>query len=332
MQKIGIVTLNGYKNFGNRLQNYALVTFIQKQGVIAENIWDVKFTKRIKNKIKSIIPIKRFERFSNFYKFNKKINTKYVKKFEEIKEKYDKFIVGSDQTWNPFFGAKNHLFLEFAEDKKKNSYSASIGTETIPKELEEKYIKYLKKFNMISVREDAGKELVDALTKRDDVQVLIDPTMLLTKDDWDKVAKKPKIKVPEKYILNYFLGNISNERKEEIKRIANKYNCEVINLLDKNDPYYTSGPSEFLYLEKNAFLICTDSFHSSVFAILYNRPFVIFNRDEENMDNMNSRIDTLISKFKLENRNYNGKKITEENLKHNYAEAYKILENGDIIF
>ena len=98
----------------------------------------------------------------------------------------------------------------------------------------------------------------------------------------------------KRYILTYFLGNLSDSRKKEISRIANEYDCEIINLLDKKDPFYSCcGPSEFLYLEKNAFLICTDSFHSSVFAILYDRPFIVFNR-EDKLQNMNSRIANLL--------------------------------------
>ena len=73
-------------------------------------------------------------------------------------------------------------------------------------------------------------------------------------------------------------------------------------------------------------MICTDSFHSSVFAILYNRPFIVFDRDDKSKD-MSSRIDTLISKFKLKNRKYNGKEIIEENINHDYTEAYEILKN-----
>ena len=178
--------------------------------------------------------------------------------------------------------------------------------------------------NNISVREDRGKEIIQELTGRTDVEVLVDPTMLLNADEWDKVAKKPRELKNDKYILNYFLGELSEERNNEINRIAKENNCEVINILDKQSPFYQTGPSEFLYLEKNAFLICTDSFHSSVFAILYNRPFIIFDREDKEVK-MNSRIETLISKFKLVNRNYNGK-ITQENLEHDYTEAYKILE------
>ena len=153
--------------------------------------------------------------------------------------------------------------------------------------------------------------------------------MLLTPEEWDKVSNRPKqldnIK-EEKYILNYFLGELSDSRRKEIERVANENNCHIINILDKNDPFYTCGPSEFLYLEKHAFLICTDSFHSSVFAILYNRPFIIFDREQKGIVNMNSRIETLINKFQLKNRKYNGDNITKKNLEHDYSDSYIILE------
>ena len=187
----------------------------------------------------------------------------------------------------------------------------------------------IKRFHKISLREAHGKKIIEELTGRKDIEVLIDPTMLLTTNEWDDVSKRPSELDKygnKKYILNYFLGDLSESRKKEIERISDENNCFIINLLDKNDPFYCCGPSEFLYLEKNAFLICTDSFHSSVFAILYNRPFVIFDREQNGVENMNSRIDTLINKFKLKDRKYNGKKITKDNLNHNYTEAYKILE------
>ena len=79
-----------------------------------------------------------------------------------------------------------------------------------------------------------------------------------------------------------------------------------------------------MYLEKNAFLICTDSFHSCIFAILFNTPFLVFDREDNNVS-MNSRIETLLNKFKLDDRKFTGK-ITYQNLKKDYIEAYKILE------
>lgn len=266
-----------------------------------------------------------------FIQFNK--NIKYSKYHidknhipENLGEKYDIFVTGSDQVWNHNFERMSNIdFLTFAPKEKRNSFSASFGINEVPEDMKKYYKNNLLGLKNISVREEAGKEIIEELTGRKDVDVLIDPTMLLTTKEWDKVSKKPKQLKKDKYILNYFLGELSESRKKEIDRIAKENGCEVINILDSNSPFYQTGPSEFLYLEKNAFLICTDSFHSCVFAILYNRPFIVFNR-EDKLVSMNSRIDTLLSKFKLEDRRYEGK-IQKEDLLNNYEEAYKILEN-----
>ena len=193
----------------------------------------------------------------------------------------------------------------------------------IPNKFQKIYEKGLNNFSYISVREDKGKEIAEKMTGRNDIEILIDPTMLLSKEEWMKIESKPKQLKNKKYILNYFLGKVSNERKKEIKRIAKENECEIINILDKKDPFYVSGPSEFLYLERNAFLICTDSFHSCVFAILFNVPFVVFDR-EDNIVNMNSRLETLLKKFELENRKYTEKII--EKSKNNYDNNKVILE------
>ena len=271
-------------------------------------------------------------RKSKFMEFNKNIN--FTKKVFNINDKnlikkYDYFIAGSDQVWNPTFGRLSDFdLLSFARPEQRIAFSASFGINKLPDEFKEKAKKELQKFKDISVREDAGKQIIEELTDRKDVQVLVDPTMLLTSEEWDKVSKKPKQLKTNKYILNYFLGNISEERNNEINRIAKENNCEIINILDSKSPFYQTGPSEFLYLEKNAFLICADSFHSCVFAILFDRPFIVFDR-EDSMEKMNSRIETLLKKFKLEDRWYD-KKIKEEQLKIDYAETYKILEKERI--
>ncbi len=346
MKKVGIITINDFDNYGNRLQCYAVQNYLQKYDLDVENIYN---SGKSLNKL-ILFKLKKYAKFilkhnneryilkrnSKFKKFNKCIKfSKFKiingKENNNINDKYDYFIVGSDQVWNPNFKANSKAdFLYFAEDKKKIAFSASFGISKLPEEKKADFKKYLSEFKAISVREDAGKKIIEDLTGRKDIEVLIDPTMLLKSDEWDKVNSRPKqldqLK-NKQYILNYFLGEIEKEWKEEIDRIAIENNCEVINLLDKKSPFYQTGPSEFLYLEKNAFLVCTDSFHSSVFSIIYNRPFIVFNRTgKDEKKKMNSRIDTLLSKFNLQKRRFEGK-ITEENLKHDYTEAYKILEN-----
>ena len=188
----------------------------------------------------------------------------------------------------------------------------------------EKYKKYLKDYKSISVREGTAKRIIEDLTNRKDVEVLIDPTMLLTVDDWDKVSQRPQINYQPKYILTYFLGD-SREWKDMIKSFAKKCSCEVIDIYDKASIFYTCGPQHFLYLEKDAFLICTDSFHSAVFAFLFNRPFIIFDRKNSKMT-MNSRMETFLSKFGLQQRRYVVNQNLDKYLSWDYSEGYIKLE------
>lgn len=330
--KIAIITIDDDNNYGNRLQNYALEQFIQKKGTSVTTIRLSQKKYDIKRIIKIMINYKKQwkieKRYKKFKQFNKYINIEKITSInKDIIKKYDYFIVGSDQVWNPNF---NHLtdkeLLTDIPSEKRISYAASFGINELPKEYHRKTKQELNKFKAISVREDKGKEIIENLTNRNDIEVSIDPTMLLTSQEWEKIIKKPKQLKKNKFILNYFLGELSVEKKKKIEKIAKENDCEIINILDKKSPYYTCGPSEFLYLEKNAFLICTDSFHSSVFAIIFNRPFIIFDRVQKDMKNMNSRLETLINKFKLKHRNFENE-ISQENLNHNYSEAFKILEN-----
>lgn len=339
MKKIGIITLTGNKNYGNKLQNYALQKIIEKNKFEAYTIWkhqniiNYKIKRLIKLLLKKNMNFADYIREKNFEKFNTIINNYYMKSNNTklLDNFIDYYVIGSDQIWNPNV-INRYLGIEILKNKnKKISYSASLGVSSVDKEYEKIIKENFSKenINKISVREEAGKQIIEKITNRKDIEVLIDPTMLLTSEEWDKVSKKPRqlknIK-EDKYILNYFLGELSELRKQEIERIAKENNCHIINILDKKDPFYTCGPAEFLYLEKNAFLICTDSFHSCVFSILFDTPFIIFDRQQKGLENMNSRLETLLSKFKLENRRFNGEKITKENLDHDYVEAYKILE------
>ena len=339
MKKIGIITLLGNNNFGNKLQNYALCTYLNKMGLKSETIkfkslYNENFLYTILMRIKyGIIKkekiSKRKEKFlqfdSRYIVYSDKI-IKWFSNLKKINDDYDYFIVGSDQVWNYKMTHNfNLFFLEKFDYDKKVAYSASFGISKIDNKFKKRVKKDLNSIKSISVREQQGKEIILELTNREDVEVLIDPTMLLSDKEWKKVAKKPSNYSGEKYILNYFLGDMKKEREEEIKKIAIKNNCKIINVLDKNDPYYNIGPQEFLFLEENAFLICTDSFHACVFSILFNKPFVVFER-ENSKNNMSSRVETLLKKFNLKDREYNGIFISDKNLLHNYTEAYNILE------
>lgn len=345
--KIGVITIIDELNYGNRLQNYAVQKYLQDNNFEVQTINNInnikpklkiKLTARVRNifrklKLKSerYIFRKNIENRKNMFK---KFNDKYINKTDfiitptnvdnKLNEQYDFFVIGSDQVWNPFWRLTKIDLLEFADENKRVAFSASFGVNQIPDEKKKEVSEELKKFKNISVREDKGKEIVQKLTGREDVEVLIDPTMLLTKEQWENVIERPKHLKNKKYILNYFLGDIPNKIERKINKIAKEYNCEIINILDKKSDYFETGPSEFLYLEKNAFLICTDSFHSCVFAILFDRPFIVFDR-ENSIANMNSRTETLLKKFNLQDKKYKGN-ITKDDLKHDYSKSYEILE------
>lgn len=331
MKKIAIITITDNTNYGNRLQNYAMETFLENlsQDLCVETIWGTEsFKRKIKHfiyKLFNFVP--KCRRYNKFKKFSEN-ETHILKKeyTEKVMNKFDYIIVGSDQIWNFKWQLSKNEFIVNMPKEKMISYAASFGVNNIEIKDMEKYKKVLNNINYISVREDRGKEIVEKLISRHDISVLIDPTMLINSDEWIKIMKKPnKLKFSnKKYILNYFLGDVSDEIKSKIENIAYKNDCQIIDLLDEKDVLFDSDPYEFLFLEKNAFLICTDSFHSCVFSILFETPFLVFERQDRE-DKMNSRIDTLLNKFKLENRRFKGN-FSEELLKCDYTETKKILK------
>ncbi len=336
--KIGIVTIIDNNNYGNRLQNYAVQEYLKKYNIEAITLKNdyhlnskkgfiINFAKFI---IRKIIPKKKVinkERVKCFEEFNRKIlfSKHYLNIFSKISKKYDFFIVGSDQVWMPYYQRlKDVDLLTFAKNDQKISFAASFGVVCLPNEYKESVKNNLKTFKALSVREDAGKKIIEDFTGRTDVAVLIDPTMLLSNDEWNKIIKKPKHLKSDKYVLIYFLGNYSKEIGKKIKAFANKNHCEVIDVLDKNSIYYGTGPSEFLYLIKNAYYIFTDSFHSCVFSILFKKPFIVFDRLGEN-NSINSRIETLLTKFNLQDHFFDIEKNSEFTLIEEYKDVFKIL-------
>lgn len=323
--KIAIITLLGHFNYGNRLQNYALQKFLANYVEIVETLWfEENYLPEIKrdNKtffkiiLKFILDFKETRKNERNYgrdcirQYNiKKFSDKYISiKYnyridEKLNDIYDYFIVGSDQVWNPNFWTKkkdfaNKMFLKFAFKRKRIAYAASIAIPEIPKDKEQFFKDSLNEMKAISMREKAGAELVKNLTGRE-VPVVVDPTILLSKEEWQKIELKPEWYNREKYILTYFLGNPS----PIIKSIAKKNNWKIYNLMDKdNFDLYTSRVEEFIYLINHAQLVATDSFHACVFSILMNTPFLVVNRKEIGMADMTSRIDTLMELFGYQDR------------------------------
>lgn len=334
---VGIYTIQA-ENYGNRLQNYAVQFVLRQNNCITKSFYTYdldKLSKKYKvnkkiylllKKIQEIIEINfRYNRSSNFKRFNKKIA--YSKEWigkqtisTNIHTDYDAIIVGSDQVWNMTFDwLSDNAFIPFPHPK-KISFSASFGVDSIP--YNQKIVECLKDFKALSVREKAGAEIIKKLTGRD-AEILVDPTMLLTKEEWRSVSKKPKGAKEDGYIVTYFLSpkcDAARERLEELRKGKNVYE-----LLNPNDKVANSaGPSEFLWLFDHADLILTDSFHACVFSFLFNKPFIVYDRNW-NEGNMNSRLETLLSKFHLE-RKYANSGLENGLWEHDYTESYRQLE------
>ena len=334
MNKIGIITITGLGNYGNRLQNYALQQAIEKIPSCRCETF-INGSCRIKGYIKNIIMPKRgelSEREHVFQQFNDEfINFSNIKINNIFKDSrlldFDCLVCGSDQIWNSDYPENDRAnFGYFFSNLKVISYAASFGTDTIAKNKKKKYAKYLKQMEAISVREEKGKELVTQLTGRENIYVHVDPTFLLTAEEWRNTEKKPNLYKGEKYILKYFLGEKNNEINQKLEEFAKARNLLIIDVTSRESPYYNIGPSEFLFLERNAELIVTDSFHSCVFAIIYERPFVVAERKEKNFGSMGSRICTLLDKFHLEHRKYDDNNWKE--MVHNpidYSDVKRIL-------
>ena len=331
MKKVGILTLFGEYNFGNRLQNYAVQQVLKKHGLDVETI---KYRLKDSNG-PAINTEKDKNRLVKFKEFNKNITfanqTLYVDCDipTNFGENYDYIAIGSDQIWNYSFSGffSDKALGSFVPKHKKFSFAASFGVDYVPEKNTELYNtcqKYLNDIKAISVREDAGKDIVEKITNREDVEVILDPTMMLTDEEWALMMKKPKNLKSNKFIVKSFLGNVSKEIWEELTRIAKENKCDIIDVSDKESPFYDIGPAEFLYLEKNAFLVATDSFHACVFSILFNTPFIVFERQDSNKS-MYSRIETLLDKFEMKNRIFKDK-ISEEIIKEDFLKVQNILE------
>lgn len=334
MKKVGIITLSGNENYGNRLQNYALQKALIDLGCNPETIWvnnyPITFTYFIKKTIRTFINLNHIKlkinikKFTNCYIKMSKYKINQNRDLNFLNDKYDYFVVGSDQVWNYTSGImRDYYFLSFSDYKKNIAYAPSLSVDCIEKSWVPVYKKGLSNIKNISVREQQGQKLIKKITGKD-VPVVLDPTMLLTKDEWKSLEKKPNI-ADGKYILTYFLGGKTQQIDEEIKYLSKKHNLKTIDLMDFKQTKNLVGVNEFLYLFDNAEIIFTDSFHACVFSIIFNKPFFVFDRVYSGKS-MNSRLDTLLKTFKQEKRKVKTLKENKSLFNCDYEETNKILE------
>ena len=313
MKKVGIITLFGYVNYGNKLQNYAVQHIFEKAGYTAETIvctekWWYKSCARIYHWGKELLGDRtaarknRFRRFTKEYLPVKDIYSKDGCIPSSISSDYSFFVVGSDQVWNPEIKLSTwNYFLRFASKNQRICLSPSIAAEKIPPEKHDAFEEGLNGFYHLSCREEKGAELIYEMTGKK-CEWLIDPTLFISKDEWLEFEKP--VQRAENYVLCFFLGSISENTKARIEQYSKKNDLKVIYLNDPQCEYYVSDPQQFVWMINHARMVFTDSFHATAFSINMNTPFYIFERKEKHdiANHVFSRMESLAEMFELQDR------------------------------
>ena len=337
--RIGILTLPLHTNYGGILQAYALQTVLERMGhevcliektpylhlpawkaplVYGKRVLKnmigrpcpIFYEQQVNRKIRYENPIIR----QNTDKFiNKYIKRRIVNDFSEIKEKdFDAIVVGSDQIWRPkYFHQIEHAYLDFTKGWNiiRIVYAASFGTDTweYSMEQERRCAALIKKFNAVSVREDSAVGLCKDHFDIDAIQ-LLDPTMLLSPNDYIKLFEAAAIDRSQGTLLCYLLDD-SKEKSVIVDKVANskalvpfRVNSKVEDKTASLSERVQPSIEQWLRGFYDAEFVVTDSFHACVFSILFNKPFVVVRNEDRGL----SRFDSLLRLSNLEDRQYGG--------------------------
>lgn len=337
---IGLLTFYN-NNYGSTLQCYAMKTIIEKHGYCCELLFEQQnynetLLKKIQRRVlvlkKSVLYpgyLKSFLSMRNAMKTEQSYMTERSHEmldrfitsslcpagytWKELKSvgednNYKAFIVGSDQVWNASRLVTPFFFLEFAPVEKRHTYAVSFGVSSVPRWNKKNLSNGIKGFNRISVRENVGKDIAQEFTSVEVVQN-IDPTMLLSGDEWRKFAERAEIPNDD-YILVHFLNEPSELAIEWMNSLSQKTACKVKGFANSyanysqvdNFDFVDGGPQEYIALIDNARYVLTDSFHTTIFSINLHTSFFVFHRQYLHGFPQTSRIVELLEKFGFTNR------------------------------
>lgn len=354
---IGIITPYKVNNYGTKLQAYAMQCLMNKYddaellGFVSAS--DSRITSvlgkiylKIEAKFGGKKPAKTPEMqkrdkainsFDSHYKFGRvfKGNSEWKKEIQ----KYNAVVCGSDQLWAPSNVIADYFTLTLVPDEiNKFSYAASFGINSVPSPMRRRYKKFLSRLNSISVREEQGKNIVKDVAGLD-AQVVPDPTLMIEKEQWVKLADESKLKIDKPYVFCYFLGT-NPEHRNFAKKLAEEKGLTLVtiphfkefNEADKDFgdiPLYEADPADFLNLIANASYVCTDSFHGTVFSVIFNRQVAVFERfQNKSAESTNSRIYTLLENLGMTAQLFNSKDQKDDfvNNKIDYNEVNSRFE------
>lgn len=338
--KIAIITFHRAINYGAALQTYALFQYLQDKGhsVVVldyrssylERSYKLHFSRSIvdiKKILLSPLSLKKKYLFRNFLRRNICITDRIQEKSELIEQSklYDYVIVGSDQVWNARWSDYDDAYLlSFCPEQKRISYAASIGKESITEKEKEWLEKQLKKFKKISVREKSGKKLLGFLEDVD-VRVNCDPVVLLRKEQWESIA----VRVTEKNFILVYMLVPSTLIMRSAECISNSTGKKIVLINDNIRKQYNAkykrniSPEEFLGLFKSADYVITNSFHGTMFSILFEKAFYVVLQEYEGAPN--ARFTDLLSDLCLEQRIISDVKDVNSDDTIDYAQVKKRL-------
>lgn len=317
--KIGILTFHWANNYGAVILTYALLSKLKELGHEAYIIDRRMVYKGILRKLYHKFSYEHFFSWRKFWKdadafLQPKTKTytshdELVKKF--YKENFDAVIVGSDQVWRWKLIGLNYFFDFITDNKtKRYSYAASFGLNEWHGTEEDRNAisELLKKFNRISVREESGVKICKE-TFGVDAELVLDPTLLHTGCFYEQTLLKSHNRQQSGKVVSYILGKNNKKQVKEIAEWAKSINLkhnelfwtgiEHPSLIGKSEFHATHvTPTEWLNEIRNAEYIITNSFHATVFSILFQKQFVVLTH----IGGGNNRIETLFNSLGIKNR------------------------------
>jgi len=370
--KFGLLTIDRFEyNYGTSLQQYATLQIfnqlfkdynINADIEIIDYVPDCRIKKYTKEHRKNIFQSAR-EQLKNFNSIIlDDVNTSYfnARKFYEFEKqylniskdsfdgysnlnilnlKYDFLILGSDQTLNPYAYYLEDSFYNMEYFINKNqilTYAPSMGVKEYPSEVKNRYLKTLKSIKFLSGREIGQCKLVNEMLKSNKMQLVLDPTLLLSKEHYEKLENP--VMHPEKYFLVISYGGLSDDKIEFVNNYACKNNLEIIqigNFVNKNWKFLRTGPAEFLYLIHNADIIFTDAYHGTLFSFIYNKNIIYFERENirtrPDGTMWYSRFESLEQIFNIKNAKYIKGKAIDEYESIDYSKMNLLINKYQIV-
>ncbi len=345
MEKVGIMTFHGADNYGAVLQAYALHEWLKKNGYTPEFIdyrsrayekYDLFRSNRYKKRpvfaVEDLLNYtKNKARKNNFQAFRKEhltiSETVFTKEadLDAVSDKYDWYICGSDQIWNPTInrGLDTAFLLNFVKNnQKKIAYAPSLGVDHLGNRDLIAIEEAIRSFHAVSVREEQGVDILQPYCNKK-INCVCDPVFLLDESDYTSICKPAE---GGKYVFLYIVGSARQNRHiiSYAQKLAENKKMHVIYIIDGNKTlFHIKGENafgckveKFLSLIKNAELVISNSFHATAFSVILKKQFVTFSKQ-----GTSSRMYNLLKEFKLLNRVFSNDLTIEEEIDFQYSNS-----------